>query len=216
SQVQGACVAHVHWRYHENYDKDGKAISKEDRPVVDLFPIENLRIDPNSNWMDPINTSPYLIHMIPMYWGEVKSRMQYADPKGRRWRKIPASMAFSLGRQDTDDSTRRSRFGHVQDPTDQTRDISDYELVWIHRHIHRWEGEDWEFYTLASQYMLTEAVPLRESVWHGERPYVMGRSIIETHKPIPSSIPTLVKGIQEEANEISNQRIDNVKFVLNK
>lgn len=215
AQVQGACVAHIHWRFCEKTDNDGNTISKEDQPVVDLFPIENLRIDPNASWIDPINTSPYLIHLIPMYWCDVKDRMEYADPKGRRWKKIPASLAFSK-KYDSDDTTRRARYGNAQDPADQQRDISDYEIVWIHRHIHKWNGEDWEFYTLNSEYMLTDAVPLRESVWHGERPYVMGRAIIETHKPIPSSMPYLVKGLQEEANEISNQRIDNVKFVLNK
>jgi len=33
---------------------------------------------------------------------------------------------------------------------------------------------------------------------------------------MPSSIPQLSKGLQEETNEVANQRIDNVKFVLNK
>lgn len=216
SQVQGACVAHIHWRFVEKYDDAGKTVSKEDRPVVDLFPIENLRIDPNANWMDPIGTSPYLIHMIPMYWCDIKDHMEYADHKGRRWKKIPATLAFTLGKADSDDSTRQARYGNKQDPADQQRDISDYEIIWVHRHIHKWNGEDWEFYTLSSQYMLTDPVPLRESVWHGERPYVLGRAILETHKPFPSSVPTLVKGLQEEANEVANQRMDNVKFVLNK
>ena len=215
SQVQGCCVAHIHWRFCEKTDKDGMTIEKEDRPCVDLFPAENLRIDPNANWMDPINTSPYLIHLIPMYWCDVKDKMMYSDPKGRRWKRIPASLAFSR-KNTADDSTRRARYGYQQDPADQQRPISDYEIVWIHRHIHKWNGEDWEFYTINSEYMLTEPAPLRESVWHGERPYVMGRAILETHKVMPSSIPTLVKGLQEEANEVSNQRIDNVKFVLNK
>lgn len=215
AQVQGACVGHVHWRFSEITNADGKVIAKEDQPVVDLVPIENLRIDPNANWVDPIGTSPYLIHLIPMYWCDVKDRMEYADPKGRRWKKISASRAFGA-KFDSDDSTRQARQGYAQDPTEQSRDISDYDIVWIHRHIHKWNGIDWEFYTLASEVMLTDAVPLRDSVWHGERPYVMGRAIVETHKPFPSSMPTLLKGLQEEANEISNQRIDNVKFCLNK
>jgi hypothetical protein len=48
------------------------------------------------------------------------------------------------------------------------------------------------------------------------RPYVLGSFIIETHKVFPSSIPELTDGLQQEANEIANQRLDNVKFVLNK
>lgn len=215
AQVQGASIAHIYWRFTERYDSDGNLASKEDTPVIDLVPIENMRIDPSAHWLDPIGTSPYLIHLIPMYWCDVKDRMNYADPKGKRWRKYPASAAF--GRQDgADDSTRQARLGQQQDPSQQKRDVSDYDIVWVHRHIHRWNGRDWEFYTLASERLLTTPTLLSESVWHNQRPYVMGRALVETHRPIPSSLPTLIKGLQEEANDIQNQRSDNVKFVLNK
>lgn len=216
AQVQGACIAHVYWKYIEHYDEDGKVVYKEDTPAVDLVPIENIRIDPGANWMDPINSSPYLIHMIPMYWCDVKDRMRRPDPKGRRWKETSATAAFAFS-QGMDDSTRRARLGTAQeDPATQKREISDYDIVWVHRHIHRWNGEDWEFYTLSSERLLTDPEPMRNTVWHGQRPYVMGRAIVETHKVIPSSMPMLLKGLQEEANEVQNQRIDNVKFALNK
>ncbi len=215
AQVQGASIAHIYWRFTERHDSDGNLASKEDTPVIDLVPIENMRIDPSAHWLDPIGTSPYLIHLIPMYWCDVKDRMNFPDPKGKRWRKYPASAAF--GRQDgADDSTRQARLGQQQDPSQQKRDVSDYDIVWVHRHIHRWNGRDWEFYTLASERLLTTPTLLSESVWHNQRPYVMGRALVETHRPIPSSLPTLIKGLQEEANDIQNQRSDNVKFVLNK
>ncbi len=215
SQVQGASMAHIYWKFVERYDEDGNVISREDTPVVDLFPIENLRIDAGASWLDPIESSPYLIHLIPMYWCDVKDRMKNPDPKGRRWKEYSASAAFAYS-QGMDDSTRAARLGVQQDPTQQRREISDYDIVWVHRHIHRWDGEDWEFYTLSSEKLLTDPEPLRNTVWHGKRPYVMGRAIIETHKVIPTSLPMLIKGLQEEANEVQNQRIDNVKFALNK
>ncbi len=215
AQVQGASVAHVYWRFQERYDDEGRVISKEDTPVVDLVPLENMRIDPSAHWLDPIGTSPYVIHLIPMYWGDVKDRMHYPDPKGKRWKAYPASVAFART-DSSDESTRQARVGYMQDATQQKRDVSDYDIVWIHRHIHRWNGEDWEFYTIASEKLLTKPERLSESVWHGKRPYVMGRAIVETHKPIPSSLPQLLKGLQEEANDVQNQRSDNVKFVLNK
>lgn len=215
AQVQGASIAHVYWRFIERYDEDGRVTLREDSPVVDLIPIENMRIDPSAHWLDPINSSPYLIHLIPMYWCDVKDRMKFPDPKGRRWKKYPPSAAFARTEY-SDDSTRQARNGLQQDPSQEKREISDYDIVWVHRHIHRWEGRDWEFYTLASERLLTLPEPLTTNVWHGQRPYVMGRAIVETHKPIPSSLPTLTRGLQEEANEIQNQRSDNVKFVLNK
>jgi hypothetical protein len=57
---------------------------------------------------------------------------------------------------------------------------------------------------------------LDEVYFHGIRPYVMGCCVIETHKPLKTSIPVLIKPLQLEANDIQNQRLDNVKFVLNK
>jgi len=215
AQVQGLACAHVYWRFIERHDAKGMTESLEDKPCLDLIPIENLRIDPSAHWQDPINTSPYVIHLMPMYWCDVKDRMTHPNPKGQRWRKYSASQVFARS-DSSDDSTRQARGGVSQDPTQQKRDISDYDIVWVHRHIHRYNGEDWEFYTIASERLLTDPEPLKDTVWHGHRPYVMGTTMLETHKPIPSSLPTVTKPLQEEANDVQNQRSDNVKFVLNK
>jgi hypothetical protein len=94
--------------------------------------------------------------------------------------------------------------------------VEDYDIIWIQRHIHRRDDEDWEFYTLGEVGLLTDPQPLNASVFHGKRPYVMGVCILETHKVIPSGVPTLARGLEDETNEIANQRIDNVKFALNK
>lgn len=214
-QVQGACVAHIYWEFSERHDDNGVVTAKKDTPCVNLIPIENLRIDPSASWIDPVGTSPYLIELIPMYWCDVQDRMNFPDPKGRRWKKYSAQVAFGRS-QNPDDSTRQARLGNQQDPSQQKRDVSDYDIVWVHRHIHRWNGADWEFYTLSSEKMLTDPEPLTETVWHGMRPYVIGKVMIETHRALPASLATLMKGLQEEANEIANQRSDNVKFVLNK
>lgn len=213
-QVQGAVCAHVHWRFVERHDKEGMAESLEDKPIIDLVPIENLRIDPSASWVDPVNTSPYLIHLIPMYWCDVKDRMDRPDPKGNRWKKISAQRAFAWSQ--ADDSTRNTRSGVSQEPTQQKREISDYDIVWIHRHIHRYNGEDWEFYTINSEVMLTDPEKLSDSVWHGRRPYVIGQVMLETHKSFPTPLPKLVQPLQEEANDLQNERSDNVKLVLNK
>ena len=213
AQVQGACIAHIYWLYQAKNAKGRVEIIK-DQPVIDLIPIENLRIDPGAHWQDPINTSPYLIHLIPMYVCDIKEKMAKADPKGRKWKTYDDSVLSSMDNQD--DTTRSIRIGVAQDPTQQRRAISDYDIVWVHRHIHRWKGQDWEFYTLASRRMLTDPEPLTNTVFHGNRPYVMGVSILETHKVFPVSLPKLTEGLQAETNEVTNQRLDNVKFVMNK
>lgn len=206
AMVQGVVCAHIHWRF---------VPGQEDKPCVDIFPVENLRIDPSANWMDPVGTSPYLIEIIPMYWGDVQERMHTPNPKGQRWKEYPSNVVFSTP-DGADDSTRQARIGSQEDPHKKNRDISDYDIVWVHRHIHRFEGNDWEFYSLGSQRMLTEPEELEQNVWHGKRPYVIGTTMIETHKAMPASLPTVIKPLQDEANDLWNQRSDNVKFVLNK
>ena len=183
----------------------------KDQPAIDLIPIENIRIDPGANWTDPINTSPYVIHLIPMYCMDVKEKM-----KSGEWIQMGSSELMAAT-EITPDSTRITRNKNKDDPyTADSRDVADYEIVWIQRHIHKHNAEDWEFYTLGDIAMLTEATPLKDSVFTGKRPYVMGCCNIETHKTMPSSVPQLSKGLQDETNEVANQRIDNVKFVLNK
>jgi len=183
----------------------------KDQPAIDLIPIENIRIDPGANWTDPINSSPYVIHLIPMYAQDVKEKM-----KSGEWNNMTSSQLMAAT-EITPDSTRIARNKNKDDPyAADVRDVEEYEIVWVQRHIHKHNAEDWEFYTLGDIAMLTDATPLKESVFTGKRPYVMGCCNIETHKVMPSSIPQLSKGLQEETNEVANQRIDNVKFVLNK
>jgi hypothetical protein len=73
-----------------------------------------------------------------------------------------------------------------------------------------------QYFTLGTEYLLTDPTPLKEVYFHGQRPYTMGCSVIETHKNYPDGIATLGEQLQREANDIANQRMDNVKLVLNK
>jgi hypothetical protein len=189
----------------------GKDKPLSDKPVVDLIPLENLRVDASANWTDPINSSPFVIHLMPMYVMDVKEKMESGE-----WFAYDDG-EISNATTAPSDSTRSSRQKGREDPyTTSNKGVSDYEICWVQRHIHRKGGVDYEFYTLADQAMLTEPRPLKETVFHGKRPYVMGCCVLETHKIYPSSIASLGKGLQDEANEVVNQRIDNVKFVLNK
>lgn len=181
-----------------------------DKPAVDLVPIENIRIDPAAKWTDPVHSSPYFIHLIPMYCMDVKARMESGE-----WKQLSDGMlSRATGVQD---STRQARQKDRDDPTTaDNRDISDYEIVWVHRHIHRHKGKDVEFYTLGDLAMLSQPRPLSETVLHGRRPYEIGCCVLETHRVMPSSVYQLGKGLQDESNEVVNQRLDNVKFALNK
>lgn len=183
----------------------------KDEPCVDLIPAENLRIDAGANWMDPVNSSPFIIHLIPMYCTEVRENMDMG-----KWF-VCSESEIAGAVEATPDSTRTARDkGRGDRYATDNKVTQDYSVVWVQRHIHRKGGQDWEFYTLGDQALLTEPRPLKETVFHGKRPYVIGCCILETHKIYPSSVPTLGRGLADETNELANTRMDNIKFGLNK
>lgn len=183
-----------------------------DKPVMDIVPVENLRIDPAANWMDPINSSPYVIHLIPMYVMDIKKKMRKGE-----WITMSDAQIKSAMDSGTD-STRVTRQKGMDDPQSaDSRGYKEIDIVWVQRHIHRDDDDvDIEFYMLGDVAMLTEPRPLSETVFHGKRPYVLGTFILETHKVFPAGVPQIGKGLQDEANEVVNQRLENVKFAMNK
>jgi hypothetical protein len=213
AQKQGACVANLEWDYKSRRDVNGRLRTSKDAPFANLVPLENMRFDPSASWMDPFNDSPYLIELIEMYVCDVKDMMARDNPKGRKWETYTDA---EIRAEMPDDSTRQARLGNQQDPSNETRSVSDYEVCWVQRHIHRWDGNDYTFWTLNSGKLLTKPELLEHVVFHGRRPYIIGFAMLETHKPLPVSVPELVKPLQDSINGIENQRNDNVLFALNK
>lgn len=200
--VQGVAIAETYWDFEK---RDGKIL--KDHPCFELIELENFRFDPGSNWLDVVNSSPYLIHIRPMFVGDVKEKM-----KSGEWKQLGGDVIRrACGILDTSTSQVRRNRNQANSST-----IGDYERVEVQRHIHRHAGVDYEFYTLADVAMLSDPKPLEEEVWTGKRPYVIGNVVLEAHQQVPQSLVYIAKDLQEEANTIANQRLDNVKFALNK
>ena len=213
AQTQGAVVSYQHWEYAKR-----NGVKVKDKPCIELRPIENIRLDGGASWLDPVGTSPYFCDIIPMYVCDVRAMMKNKDEKtgAPKWKSYEDSVILRA-RPDVIDSTRRARLGKQQDPHLENSSIKSFDVVWVLRWFMRdSQGEDHTFYTLGTEELLTDAQPLDEVYFHGERPYVMGYAVLETHKAFKTSVPSLVRPIQQAANAIANQRIDNVQFVLNK
>jgi hypothetical protein len=210
AQVAGICISHPHWEYNPK--------KKIDRPVVDLVPVENFRFDANAKWYDPVGSSPYLIHMIPMYVKDVRARMQPDPDTGKaRWATLSeADLLAGTKPYAGSDTVRQEREQGRTDPSATPNAITDYTIVWVHRNIVEDDGEDYVFYTLGTHRRLSEPRKLVEEYWHGRRPYVVGQCMIETHKVYPGGVARVSRDTQGEINEIANQRIDNVRFAMNK
>jgi len=205
----GVVCSYQNWEYDENKGKD--------QPMIDLIPVENIRISPSAKWYDPINTSPYVIHLIPMYVKDVEAMMDKVDPKTGepKWKKLTRDQIGSATRH-INDSVRQTREEKRTDSTEGDQSIHEFTIVWIHRNIMEFDGVDKIYYTLGTEFMLSDPKPLKEVYHHGNRPYVMGCTVIETHRTYPSSPNRLGKDLQKEINEIANTRIDNIRFALSK
>ena len=199
-------------------DEEGNPVTQKtriklrDEPAIKLIPIENIRFDPAADWTDPVNSSPYVIGMEAMYICDVKKLMESG-----KWETLDDAV-LKNARNTAYDSTRGVRNDNREDALDTryAAPLSDYDIVWTHENILRYDGEDWHCYTLGTDHFLTRPKLLREAYLHNTRPYVIGSAVLETHTVIPDSPTHLAKGLQKEINEVANQRIDNVKLVLNK
>jgi hypothetical protein len=204
AQTQGIVISRQYWD------------TKADRPMIKLIPVENFRFSPGAEWYDAVNTSPYTVELIPMYVKDVMARMKPAaaglEPK---WLPLPEADVLSASR--LADSTRQTRDGPSRtDAKDQTVAHSPYTIVWVHRNIVEHDGEDWIYYTLTDQKLLSKPVRLADVVHHGKRDYVAGFCVVETHKIYPSGVSRITKDVQRETNDLANLRIDNVYFAMNK
>lgn len=213
AQTQGAVVSYQYWEYQS---KNGKKV--KDKPCIELRPMENIRLDGGASWLDPVGTTPYLCDIIPMYVCDVRAMMASRDDKtGQpKWKKYEdADIMRAL--PDKMDTTRKTRLGNQQDPHLEKTGIKSFDVVWVMRWFMRDAiSDDYCYYTLGTHALLTDPLPIEETYFHGVRPYAMGYAILETHKVMKTSVPMLVKPIQLESTDLRNQRLDNVKFVLNK
>lgn len=242
TKVHGICISHQYWDYHEDtelvsafgpngeelFNEEGKRLGeprtriRRDRLACDLLPPENFRFDPSCDWRDPCGTSPYLIWIDPMAACDALEMMQKTDPKTGQpvWERHTLGEILST-RSDSYERTRQAREGKSRiDPKQQSSDAGNkYSTVWAHLNIIRVNGDDIAYWTMGTQLLLTKPKLLREMYPHlreGERPFVVGTSTIEAHRNYPAGDVEQVSGLQEELNTVVNQRLDNVKLVLNK
>lgn len=219
------------WRYRQKMEKKkgldpltGEEVEievpkiLEDKPSVDLFPIENIRFDPAAHWYDVVATSPYVILQIPMYVNDVLENMETEDKQGLKWKRLTKDVILSA-RVDADNAMRQARTEAAEDPQAQSSQFNEFDVVMTHLNFIKRGDTTWAYYTLKSTHLLSDPVPVEEMFLHckdGRPPVQIGFCVLETHKPVPTSLVGLGSQLQREANEIGNQRLDNVKYVLNK
>lgn len=238
TNVAGVCISKQYWdlrkivdtyyepAFHEDgitpvMDEDGVPLGTEhqearvlvDKPAVDLIALEKFRFDPGCDWRDPAGTSPYLIEIMDMYASDV---MAMADDGWRRYT-LGELVAHGGMKQDGGDTVRDAREGKKREDPKEVDAASEYQMLAIHFNIFRDNvGEDWCYYTVGTDLLLTDPVKLREYNPLEREMYRVGFSNLETHKNHPTSTIGLNRPLTELNNDITNQRMDNVQLALNR
>lgn len=215
---QGIMIGCTEWEYTEGtryFDQDtgmgrvkhAVTAPKIDRPNFRLVPVENLRMSPAASWVDPVNTSPYLIELRPMFVGQIR---EYAkNPRARiKYRELTDAELMMGASTDDYDPIRTQREGGKLDRYARNNAITDYTVVWVHRNIVRIEGEDYVFDTIGTTVMLSDVVPLSAVDPRGYRPYVIGSAMLESHNPFPEGAVTLMGPLQDAIDVNANLRVD--------
>ena len=217
--VMGVVISHQSWDYQEEKISSDDTYEYykvlADTPKVRIVPVENIRISPATDWLDPINASPYLIEMLPMYLCDVQVKIDAGE-----WLNVGKSTLLSATNSRAEgQSTRNARAGGNKIDPKQSQDENNYDfkIVWVHRNIIRKKNVDYVFYSAGIYALLTEPRPLHEVIpWaKGKRDYVMGSMEIETDVPFPMSPVGAAVGMQKAFNEINNQVYDAGRQVLN-
>ena len=232
--INGLCISYQYWKliqvddsrfniykneYHDgtvDFDikKDTNTIIIENRPCVDLIPVERFHFDPACDWRDPARTSPYLIYDCPTYVGDVKTMIRQGVADGLPPGTDYDSYFWAVVAEDYN-AVRIAREGNRVDKYVNRQPIPDVQTVSVRKHVHKIDGRDWYWETLGDIFILRKPQLVTDVFPHlkeGSRPFVTGMMIPEAHKVYPTSGVQLGESLQEEINDVSNLRQDTVKM----
>jgi len=232
AKITGICCTKQEWLYEEeivgheevvyNDPDTGEEFTEREpttrktvsKPNVRLFPVEMVLRDPAADWIDQAQNSSYVILKYPMSVGDVKKRMDANNPLGQEWQLVDDSVLKSSLTNQENSSVRRARDGKELDRHDNNyTTIEDHMTIWVHENFIRHRGRDMHFWSVGTVAYLTDPVPVRDVYpeQKGRRPIIIGYGQVEAHKVDPQSHVESWQPLQQEANDIVNLRLDNVK-----
>src|SRR6185437_14558522 len=228
ADVAGICVTKQSWKteYRKTHEEgytatldDGTTEERvkqhytviRDRPDMQLFPPENVLVHPGANWLNPAQSSAYLVLKYPYTFEEIRAEQ---DKPVNPWNPVTEQQlksASNLGRQDME-AIRRARESGL-DRYDETQTGTEFQVVWVCEVFVRIGGEDWTFFSVGDQYYLTDPQPTRlvYPEQDGERPVTIGYGTIESHRIFPMSSVESWQPIQIETNDLRNLQLDSIK-----
>lgn len=199
----------------EQIDPADRSNIRVDRPWIELIPPENVDLDPAAPWFDPVQLGGYLRVRFSMHLHEVRGMMKRGSNVmgGGKWKEYEDSVIRAVADNIEAKSVRQSRESGRDRMSDQASVQGDLEIIWVTENFFRWEGEDYHFWSLGEEKYLTDPVLVEQAypALNGQRPYVGGFGAIESHVVWPMSPVESWQPLQQESNDITNLRLDNIK-----
>jgi hypothetical protein len=236
AQICGIVISKQSWQYTEKivgeeeveYQNPDGTISVEiepirqivkDRPRVDLYPPEDVIRDPSANWLNQAQDSSYLILKNPMSLSDAREFLKQVDKDGKPMFEavddgvLAAAANVKNDQGGTSDQTRRSRETGGYDRYHDDNVAKEFQTVWLHENFFRCDGEDWHFWTLGVDKIVSPVRPVIKVYPEqgGARPVTIGVGSLDAFKIDPMSSVEAWSPVQQEINDVVNLRLEVMK-----
>lgn len=224
---QGFVIGKTYWEYEEGAqywqrnapgmeifgpERGVNFVTRRDRPAFQLVPVERFYFSPAADWMNVVESSPFLIEIMPMYIADIRKHEK--NPRAKlKYRHLTDGQLLSGGHAAEWNPIRIQRERNRLDRYERGSTPTDYAVAWIHRNILKIDGEDYVFDTVGEGgLLLSDVTPLEQFDPRGYRPYVVGSTLFEAHNPFNYGTVNLMAQMQDEINDVANLRIDATKM----
>lgn len=198
------------------------------RPVIRLFPPEDVIRDPSGAWHDQAQDSSYVILRHQM---TVDEAHQFVDAPQGEGAGGGSPLVFddgaknliaqAAGRSEADSSgqsaVRRARDNSGTDRmTDNASTANEYRNVWLHENFFRVGGEEYVFWSVENTHIVSNVARVRDVYpeQNGARPITIGIGALEPFKIDPTSAIFSWRPLQQEINDVVNLRLDAMKQTI--
>lgn len=234
AQMTGLCCSKQFWNYKEidtgetetiqGVDEESgmpmsfqrpKTLILIDKPDVLLIAPENVRFDPNANWTNVAQLSPYLLVQFPMTADEAFDMIQQNQRAKVPWLNVTIEQLKSYaGDTPTETIAPRTAREGGRDPQQQAS--GNYRNLWLTEVFMRYRGRDYVYWAIKDTKIISTPTPVEKAYpWlSGERPIVVGMGQLEPHKSYPQSAVESWQQTQAEINDAANLRLDHMKQIV--
>lgn len=185
-----------------------------DRPIIENHPIENLGLDPAATWHSAVQSGRWFYCEYPMGLNDARTMLSGTGKAGQdqAWLDVDDETLLKGRSQDERSGARRVREdGH--DRFENAKANGHLDIVWLRENFVRMDGTDYHFWSVGSYAYISKVRETREVYPEqgGDRPYVMGVAMLDSHRVLPQSPVETWQPLQMEINDIANLRLDTLK-----